>query len=178
MSNANQHARHSLKGCLEPYTLPDTLKLHQVDVNSELREYITGKETLNTDFKRGHTYYEFTNEMENIMEGKEVLLQDKKDTKKWFRLLQPNKLPVDAPRLFGEGIHRDRFGRRYKVYIQSFGSGHRHLPSGSSILYNHGDQVVKLLSHLYIIQFDYHCRYNQMFFNSFLFVQNILLMQL
>ena len=141
VSNANQCARQSLKECLEPYTLPDMLKHYQVKVNSELREYITGKETLNTDFKRGHAYYEFTYEMENILEGKEVLLQDRKDTKKWFRLLQPKELPVHTPRLFGEGIHRDRFGRRYKVYIQSFGSGHRHLPSGSSILYNHGDQV-------------------------------------
>lgn len=114
------------------------MELHQVSADCELRDYIiTGTKT---EFKRGHTYYEFTNEMENILEGKKVLLQAT-NTKKWFCLLQPEELPADAPNFFGEGIPRNRFGGQYKVYIQSFGSGGRHLPGGTTILYNHGDQV-------------------------------------
>jgi hypothetical protein len=143
MSDDHQHVRDPLKGCLKHYCdkLPDILKQHHVGAECELREYIT--KTLNTDFKRGHAYYEFTNEMENILEGKKVLLQDK-IIKKWFYLVQPKELPTYAPKLFGEGIPRDRFGGRYKVYIQSFGSGGRHLPPGTSILYNHGGQVISL----------------------------------
>jgi hypothetical protein len=138
MFDDHQHAQDPLQQYLKPYHLPNTLKPHQVDEDSKLREYVT--KTLNTDFKPGHTctYYEFTNEMENILEGKEVLLQDE-TTKEWF---QPKEFPADAPKLFGEGIPRNRFGERYKVYIQSFGSGGRHLPGGTSILYNHGEQVI------------------------------------
>ena len=43
---------------------------------------------LSVEFKRGHTYYEFTNEVENIHEDKEVLLQGIKKPNKWFRLDQ------------------------------------------------------------------------------------------
>ena len=92
-------------------------------------------------FERGHTHYEFTNEKENILEGKEVLLQDTKNTKNWFRLA-PSEEFAGRLRLYGEGIARSSFGDRYRVFIQSFGSGLRHLLRGSMILYNHSkDQV-------------------------------------
>ena len=122
---------------LKPYILPVTLKQHKVGIDCELRQYIT--KTLSIEFKRGHTYYEFTNDVENILEGTEVLLQDikRKDTE-WFRLILPQEV-TDVK--YGKGISRDYFGEQYRVFIQSFGSGARHLPRGSSILYNHGDQV-------------------------------------
>ena len=111
------------------------------DLDYELREFIT--ETLSVEFRRGHAYYEFTNEVENILEGKEVLLQDKQNTNKWFRLVLPEKHDAGRSKLYGEGITRSSFGKQYRVFIQSFGSGARHLPHGSSILYyDHGvDQV-------------------------------------
>ena len=80
------HLHNPLKQYLTPYHLPDTFKLHEVDGDCELREYITETLAHIDEFKRGHTYYEFTNEIENILEGKEVLLQDKTKTEKWFRL--------------------------------------------------------------------------------------------
>ena len=132
------HLQNPLKQYLIPYHLPDTLKLHEMvgGVDYELREYIT--EILSVEFRRGHTYYEFTNEVENIHKGKEVLLQDKRNTNKWFRLVQPEEVADGGLKLYGEGIARSTFGEQYRVFIQSFGSGARHLPDGSSILYNHG----------------------------------------
>ena len=132
----------SLEQYLIPYRLPDTLKLHNVPSDCELQEHIT--ETLNVDhgFRRGHTYYEFTDVVENILEGKEVLLQDKKKPKKWFQLVQPRLLEAEGLTLYGEGIARNHFGEKYKVFIQSFGSGTRHLPCGSSIYYNHSENQV------------------------------------
>ena len=125
---------------LTPYHLPDTLKLHRVGRDSKLQEFTS--KVLSVEFRRGHTYYEFTNEVENILEGKEVLLQDKKNTKKWFKLVQPNALAMGMNVLYGEDIAYTTFGEQYRVFIQSFGSGARHLPHGSSILYNHSiDQV-------------------------------------
>ena len=97
--------------------------------------------TLSVDFKRGHTYYEFTNDIENILQGKQVLLQDKKNTMKWFQLVQPEETIVGNIKFYGEGIMRSSFGENYTVFIQSFGSGARHLPKGSRLLYNRDDQV-------------------------------------
>ena len=114
-----------------------------MDRDCALQEFITG--TLSAEFKKGHTYYEFTNEVENILEGKEVLLQDKKNTKKWFRLAPPEKVTVGRLKLYGEGIARNYFGHQYRVFIQSFGSGTRYLPRGSSFLYNHCDDQVSIL---------------------------------
>ena len=116
--------------------------MHYIDRDCEIQEYITN--TLGAEFRRGHAYYEFTNEVENILEGKEVLLQDKKNTKKWFQLVQPNIFAVGPGRLklYGEGIARSSFGEQYRVFIQSFGSGARHLPCGSAILYNYDDRTV------------------------------------
>ena len=128
-----------MKQYLTPYHLPTTLRLHKVRSDCELRQYLT--KALSVEFRRGHTYYEFTNEVENILEGKEVLLQDKK-TKKWFQLDQPEEVAAGKLKLHGEGIARLIFGERYTVFIQSFGSGTRHLPRGTYILYNHDDQVI------------------------------------
>jgi hypothetical protein len=115
--------------------------MHAVPRSFKLQEYIT--KVLNVEFRRGHTYFEFTNEVENILEGKEVLLQNKKNTAKWFRLAPPEKVATGRLTLYGEGIARSSFGDQYRVFIQSFGSGARYLPNGSSILYNHSvDQVV------------------------------------
>ena len=122
------------------YHLPTTLRVHKVGNDCELRQYLT--ETLTVELKRGHTYYEFTNEVENIPEGKEVLLQDKTNTKQWFQLDQEKVLTAGKLKLYGERIALESFGEEYKVFIQSFGSGTRHLPGGSYILYNHGDQVI------------------------------------
>ena len=122
------------------YHLPATLKLHKVRRYCELRQYVT--ETLSVEFKRGHTYYEFTNEVENISEGKEVLLQDKTNSNQWFQLDQKKVLAAGRLKLYGERIALESFGEHYRVFIQSFGSGTRHLPGGSCILYNRSDQVI------------------------------------
>ena len=119
---------------LIPYHLPNTLKLHLMDGDHELQDFITN--TLSVEFKRGHTYYEFTNKVENILDSQEVLLQDKRNDK-WFQLDRPKVLADGRLKLYGEGIARSSFGEQYKVFIQCFGSGDRHLPNGSSILYNH-----------------------------------------
>ena len=117
-----------------------SLKLFKVRSDCKLREYIT--KTVGVEFKRGHTYYEFTNEIENILVGKEVLLQDKIN-KKWFKLAQPEEIIAQDKKFYGEGITRDSFGDQYRVFIQSFGSGARHLRDGSKILYDKdNDQVV------------------------------------
>ena len=138
------HSPNRLKQYLAPYHLPTTLKPHRVGKDRKLREFIT--ETLNVEFKRGHIYYEFTNEVENIHEGKKVLLQDKNNTNKWFQLALPEVISAGRFKLYGEGIARTNFGEQYRVFIQSFGSGSRHLPHGTYILYNHSDdQVVVLL---------------------------------
>ena len=133
------------------YDLPGTLKqCPRVDRDCNLREFII--ETLSIEFKRGHTYYEFTNDVENILEGKEVLLQDKQNTKKWFRLAQPKILAAKGLKLYGEGIARSNFGEQYRVFIQSFGSGARYLPRGSSILYyDYGVAQVVLLAILILL---------------------------
>ena len=120
-----------LQNPLTPYHLPDTLKLHDVDGDCELRGFVDDI----SEFKRGHTYYELTNKVENIHQGKEVLLHEKK-TKKWFQLVQTEA--------FASSIPRNIFGGQYRVFIQSFGSGARHLPRGTSILQNHAvNQVVQ-----------------------------------
>ena len=112
----------------------------KVRSDCRLREYIT--ETVGVEFKRGHTFYEFTNEIENILVGKEVLLQDKTN-KKWFKLAQPEDSTAQDKKFYGEGITRDSFGDQYRVFIQSFGSGARHLRGGSKILYDKdNDQVI------------------------------------
>ena len=96
-------------------------------------------------------YYEFTNEVENILKGKQVLLQDRTKTEKWFQLDQAKVLADRRLKLYGEGITRSSFGEQYRVFIQSFGSGARHLPGDSSILYNHSeDQVAIYMSKLCI----------------------------
>ena len=106
----------------------------------ELRDFIT--EVIGLEFRRGHTFYEFTKGVENILEGKEVLLQDRKNHKKWFRLDQQKALAVRDLKLYGEGIARNNFGEQYRVFIQSFGSGARHLPGDSIIYYNHSNNQV------------------------------------
>jgi hypothetical protein len=95
------------------------------------------------EFKRGHVYYEFTNEKENILKGKNILLQDRKSTRNWFKLVQPQEIAArDIKKFYGEGVIRSSFGDQYRVFIQSFGSGARHLPRGSSILYNDSEDQV------------------------------------
>ena len=49
--------------------------------------------------------------------------------------------------LYGNGIARSKFGDQYRVFIQSFGCGARHLPGGSHILYNHSDDQVAPYMH-------------------------------
>lgn len=112
-----------------------------MDGDCNLRDFVT---YIGESFRRGHTYYEFTNKVENILEGKEVLLQDKNNTEKWFRLAPPEKV-ARKRRLYGEGIARKSFGDQYRVFIQSFGSGARHLPHGTSILYNHSEDQVSMI---------------------------------
>ena len=111
-----------------------------MDGDCDLRDFATGVCDPKVGFRRGHTYYEFTNEVENILEGKEVLLQDKK-TVKWFQLAPPE---AGKLKLYGGAIARSSFGYQYRVFIQSFGSGARHLPDGSSILYNHSEDQVAI----------------------------------
>ena len=140
--NQAQGNSNSLEQYLKPYRLPDNLKQHKVKSNCQLREYII-TELNYPEFRRGHTYFEFTNDVENILKGKKVLLQDKQNSEKWFSLFEPEELAQAAniPNLYGEGIPRDRFGEQYRVFIQSFGSGDRYLPQDSRILYKDGDQV-------------------------------------
>ena len=126
------------------------MKSHEVQSDCKLRDFLT--EDVNIDeFRRGHTYYEFTNEVENIRKRKKVLLQDKKKTEQWFQLDQDKVLAAGRLELYGEGIALDSFGGKYRVFIQSFGSGARHLPGGSLILYDHSDckdQVASILANL------------------------------
>ena len=132
----------NLKPYLIPYHRhPDILKLHYVDGGCELQKFVTKVVNVN-EFKRGYTFYEFTNEVEDILEGQEVLLQDKEKTETWFRLDRPKVTAAAAEglKLYGEGIARNNFGR-YRVFIQSFKSDARYLPDDSYILYNHSDQV-------------------------------------
>ena len=112
--------------------------------------YVVCKTSLKSTcgFQRGFTYYEFTNEVENILNGKEVLLQDRTNTTQWFKVDKAKVPPDRRLKLYGEGIARSTFGEKYRVFIQSFGSGARHIPRGSWILYNHSDdQVVIIYSH-------------------------------
>ena len=134
----------SLKQYLIPYQLPPTLKTQRITRNCQLQAHMikTLSGIVKHGFRRGHTYYEFVNEKENILEGKEVLLQDKKNTEKWFRLAPPEKVSAGGLKLYGEGIARSSFGDQYRVFIQNFGSGARHLPSGSWILYNRDEDQV------------------------------------
>jgi hypothetical protein len=136
-----------LEQYLEPYDLPSgILKLHEVPSNCELQDYVTKTLNVRYGFRRGHTYYEFTNEVENILKEKEVLLQDKKKSAKWFRIVQPDVVVAGRQGLyFGEGIALKNFGDRYRVFIQSFGSGARHLLCDSSILYNHSVHPVNII---------------------------------
>ena len=142
----NRPIKDPLKLYLTPYTIP-TLKPYKVqDGDRDLRDFITNVVDSESKFRRGHTYYEFTNKVENILEGKEVLLQDKKNTEKWFQLAPPEEVSAGGLKLYGAGIARSSFGDQYRVFIQSFGSGARHLPRGSSILYNFSeDQVVAII---------------------------------
>ena len=64
----------SLKQYLTPYHLPSILKMHKVPSDCKLREYVTDTLNVKHGFRRGHAYYEFTNEVENILEGKQGLL--------------------------------------------------------------------------------------------------------
>jgi hypothetical protein len=123
-----------------------------VDGDCDLRDFVAGVSGSKL-FRRGHTYYEFTNEVENILEGKEVLLQDKKNSRKWFRLAPPEKVAAGRLKLYGEGIARSSFGDQYRVFIQSFGSGARYLPRGSSILYNYSEDQVTSLSYICLSKF-------------------------
>ena len=43
--------------------------------------------------------------------------------------------------LLGEGIALPNLGKNYKVFVESKGSGARHLACGTSLLYDHGEQV-------------------------------------
>jgi hypothetical protein len=138
------YPHNPLRPFLIPYTVPTTSEVYAIDGDCDLRDFATDIVVQNSKLKRGHTYYEFTNKVENIHEGKEVLLlQEKQDTKMWFRLDPPEKVAAAKHKLYGEGVARSSFGNQYRVFIQSFGSGARHLPKGSRILYFHGeDQVV------------------------------------
>jgi hypothetical protein len=131
-----------LKQHLNPINLSgEKLEQHGVTRDCEMRKFILTD--LKLKFRRGHAYYEFVNEIENILEGKDVLLQDKKNTEKWFRLVPPEEVAAGRLKLYGEAISRSSFGDQYTVFIQSFGSGARYLPHNSSILYNHSEvQVV------------------------------------
>ena len=118
------------------------LKLHQIDSDCKLRRYF--KDTLShIVFRRGHTYYEFTNEVEDILEGQEILLQDKQSPEEWFQFkVQPEVLVANGLKLYGKEIACSSFGEQYRVFIQSFEYGVRYLPKDSYIiLYNYGDQV-------------------------------------
>ena len=147
--------QNPLKEYLTSYNIPTTLKLYHVDGDCDLREFITSVNNVcEFEFRRGQTYYEFTNEVENILEGKKVLLlekenpdkllQEKENTNKlkWFRLAPPAEVAAGSLKLYGEGIARSTFGDQYRVFIQSFGSGARHLPHDSWILYFHDDNQV------------------------------------
>ena len=129
---------------MTPYSIPTTSKLCYIDGDCDIRDFVTDTLQHVSEFKRDCTYYEFTNEVENILEGKKVLLQDKQNTKKWFQLAPPEEVAAGRLKLYGEGITRSSFGDRYRVFIQSFGSGARCLPGGSWILYFKVDNQVQL----------------------------------
>lgn len=48
------------------------LKVHPIEQSCELREFVT--ELLDVKFRKGHAFYELTNEKEDIHEDKELIL--------------------------------------------------------------------------------------------------------
>ena len=101
-----------------------------MDGDNNLRDFVIKISDSKSFNRRGHAYYEFTNEREDIPEGTDVLLQDKKK-EKWFQLVQPKDDDAgDINKFYGVGITRSSFGENYTVFIQSFGAGARHLPDG------------------------------------------------
>ena len=148
--NDDTDPKNLLKQYLTPYKLPDTVKQHGVDRDCTLQDYIT--KTLSLEFRDDYIYCELTNGVENILEDKEVLLQDKNDTKTWFRLVLPEQVAAaEKLKLYGEGIAHSNFGEQYRVFIQNSGSGARHLSRGSTILYNHYDEVCNQSYYAYSI---------------------------
>ena len=148
-----------------------------MDGDRYLRDFVIDVCYPESKFRRGHTYYEFTNEVENILEGKEVLLQDKR-TKKWFQLAPPEEVAAGRLKLYGEGIACSSFGDQYRVFIQSFGSGARHLTKSSSILYNHSVDQVSIINNNYPSNMSKTIDYNRwslMSFHWYQFAQSILL---
>ena len=121
----------------------------EIEKDCKLREAIEYHSKL---FKQGHTYYEFTHKKENVSVDKELIffnevresrlmlymhhqslrLEHKpmQDTCEYFT----SKLPHDKLSLYGEGVRKPDYGK-YKVFVQSTGSGARHLPAGSFLLY-------------------------------------------
>ena len=47
-------------------------EMHPIEQNCELREFV--RKQLNVEFRKGHAFYELTNEKEDIPEDKELIL--------------------------------------------------------------------------------------------------------
>ena len=173
---------------LQPIT-GRTFKKHRIKKSSNLSDAI--KNQMKVTFKRGHAYYEFTHEIENVSKEKELIFVEKvtrptiiligndiitvllswlysyRRRRKSQRRLRKQTIIViiidntvilamyiqetdseifltpkasssvlEQCGLIGEGVKRPTF-EDYRVFVQSTGSGARHLPIGSMVLYEH-----------------------------------------
>ena len=138
-----------------------------VDQNCALREYME-RQQQKIEYWREYVYYELTDEDEDISEDKELILQKKVtiiyidtyiefvytihcfNTDPIINLCQNTVKyytpQVDSDTLLangfkGEGITRAKFNDMYRVFVQSKGSGKRHLAAGTSVLYEKQTRV-------------------------------------
>jgi hypothetical protein len=77
------YSQNPLKSYLIPYTVPTTSKLHKMTGDCNLRDFIIDVNS-QSGFRRGHTYYEFTNEVENILEAKRYYYKTKRTPRNGF----------------------------------------------------------------------------------------------
>ena len=122
---------------------------HTVQSNCSLKDAIEFQLRKAT-FKRGHVYYEFTHDIENVSKEKELIFVEKviillsiynailfisniQKTGKYY-ISTANSSVLQQCGLIGEGVKRPTF-ENYRMFVQSTGSGARHLPINSTVLY-------------------------------------------
>lgn len=110
----------------------------------------------NLKFKRGHAYYEFVHGKENVSEDKELIFINKVEhynctmvpmlggKMHFCNIISQNTGKCFSPNvalsvlyendLLGEGVQKPGY-KNYQLFVQSTGSGARHLPAKSVLLY-------------------------------------------
>ena len=125
------------------------LELFHVYSDSQLREFLLSKEC---EFYAGCAYYEFKNEVEHVSEDKQLVFMKVSSNHTitsvlsnslWSNKLQGGKFfrpTVDSKILKKNGFLSEKVERPridgYVLFVQSLsGSGVRHLPANSRVLY-------------------------------------------